>query len=158
MLSSCSSHDVSHSGAARSLEVVGLLQEEHRLRGETGGEQGDQARGDGEQPMRRHREQAKVDQRGQRRAEQDAAGTAGHHVANRRAASGEDAVEEKHDLGTFAQHRDANDDGEGGQRPIARRNGTAHGAHLARHLAAMARHPGVVPGQHADGGVSRMRR
>ena len=65
---------------------------------------------------------------------------------------GENAIEEQHHLGPFTQHSHANDDRQRGQWPIARRDGSPHGADLARQFPPMARHPGVVPGQHADGG------
>ena len=64
---------------------------------------------------------------------------------------GEDAVEEQHDFGAFAQHREADHDGERGQRLGAFAHRRADAAHFGGDLAAVPRHPGVVPHQHDDG-------
>jgi hypothetical protein len=64
---------------------------------------------------------------------------------------GKDAVKKQHNLGAFAQYRDTDHDGYRGRWPVAGRHRTSDGAHLAGKLAPVARHPGIVPGQHADG-------
>ena len=59
-----------------------------------------------------------------------------------------DAVEKQHHLGAFAQHRDRHHDGERQQRFGAGGNRLAGRAQLGDKLAAVPRHPDIVPGQH----------
>ena len=63
----------------------------------------------------------------------------------------DDAVEEEDDLRSFAKHGDAADNGERGERALARGDGLADLADLGCEFAPVPRHPGVVPGEHADG-------
>ena len=60
-------------------------------------------------------------------------------------------IKEKDDLGPFAHDRDEDDHGERGQRPAPRADVDADLAQLGDELAAVLRHPHIVPGETDDG-------
>ena len=65
--------------------------------------------------------------------------------------AGNHAVEKQHDLAAFAQHGDADHDGQRQQRFRALDDGLPGRAQFAGEFGAVARHPDIVPGEHHDG-------
>ena len=126
----------------------GLFQIADRLGRHAGGEQQDQPARHREQVARRNAQQAEIKRAAQGRAAGEAERAAGQHLAGARTARGGDAVKEKNDFGAFAQHRDADYQGQRDERPAAFRNGAAHRVHLGNEVAGVTAHPDVVPTQH----------
>ena len=139
---------------AVSLQIVDdarLLEEVHRLRGEAGSEKGDERARHREQAARRNRHQAEIGDRAHGDAGDEAEQRTDQEIARGRAASGGKTIEEQRDLRALAHHRDGDDDRQRDERARAAAHLLAELARLGRELAPVARHPDVVPGEHADG-------
>ncbi len=117
------------------------------LRCHAGREQQQQPARHGKQVTRRDDHEAAIERPADRHAAREPERAAGPELRGIGAA-GRDAIEEEHDLGTLAQHREADDHEQHGQRSGAAGDVAADGRHLAREVGAVALHPDVVPAEH----------
>ena len=118
---------------------------------EARGEQADERRGDREQTPLRDRRQAEIGERGHADARDEPEQRADDEFAGGGSSGRDQAVHEERNLRAFAHHRDGADHSEREDRLRARPHRFADPLDVGCELAAMARHPDVVPGQHHDG-------
>ena len=77
--------------------------------------------------------------------------SADHHREARAALRGGDAVKKQNDLRALAQHRDRDHDGKRRERLRSGDHRFAGGAQFGRKLAAVPRHPHIMPREHEHG-------
>ena len=100
---------------------------------------------------RRYGEKTQIHQGRERGARRQSQRAAGQKPGIGNTTLGGDAIEEQHDFGTFAQHRHAHHHTQRRQGALAGDDFMARRFQLARHFAAMAGHPDIVPGEHHHG-------
>ena len=137
---------------------VGLFEEPDCLRGHAGGEKCDHETGHAEQVALRNIQHPEIGRSANGRAEQQSGNAAREHFERRGTFACQHAVEEHHDLETFAQNGDAHDDRKREKRFCPSGDGLTRGTEFGGEFAPVARHPHVVPSEHdhsdrQDGGV-----
>ena len=130
---------------------VGLFQKRDGLRRHACGEKRNQGAGNAEQIARGNADQPEIGQKADQRPEHEAGKTTRHQGPAATALCGSDTVKKQHHFGAFTQHRDRDHDGERQERLRAGDHGFAGGAQFLGKLAAVSRHPDVMPGQHHHG-------
>src|SRR5262245_9871066 len=127
-------------------EDIGLFKKRDRLRRHACGEKSDQRAGDTEQISRRNTEKHEIGKKTDQRDENEPGKAAHDHGPTAAALRGCNAVEEEHDFGALAQHRDRDHNRERQKRLRTGHYRFAGSAQLLGKLAAMPRHPDIVPG------------
>src|SRR5208282_6222613 len=98
-----------------------------------------------------YREKAQIEGNSEQDADNNTKCAAERHARTSTPASNRDAIEEKHDLGAFAQHGDPAHAGEGIKRPRTGKHVASDPARRRGKFPSMAAHPDIVPPEHGDG-------